>query len=270
MSFTNTNLKTSLVTTATNKYDNIPKTVLFIPGFLSGKDPQIKAKSELKRLFPRCSVCAISWEENDTKWAEFFQRINVTKDPFDSFQNAWNNLICTSKDLLNNAFFNPQNIFQTRISPSKRIVSKWFDAYRNAGVAALSLSTIIAAMPKAERESLVLVGHSLGAYIVVKTLESLSRRQMKVNLAILIGSAIDSNDSAIPVACQATINPIEFTVNYLDWALALYPLVSSNTALGQLGYTGTQNVEMKKHILFPNVYHDNDRYIRELIKNRER
>ena len=129
---------------------------------------------------------------------------------------------------------------------------------------------IIAAMPKEEQDNLVLVGHSLGAYIAVKTLENLSRRQMKINQAILLGAAIDSNDSAIPAACQATIVPIEYTINYLDWALALYPLVASNTALGQIGYTGTQNAELKRNNLFPGLYHDNDIYIRELIKSKER
>ena len=274
MSYTNNNPKT----TATRKTEVIKcetnqKCILFIPGFLSGKNPQIKAKAELQRLFPRCTVRSMAWEENESSWTDILWRTNdatSSDKAFDSFQINWNILVNSSKDLLNNAFFSPNNIFQTRTSPSKRIVSKWFDAYRNAGAAALSLSMIIAAMPKEEQDNLVLVGHSLGAYIAVKTLENLSRRQMKINQAILLGAAIDSNDSAIPAACQATIVPIEYTINYLDWALALYPLVASNTALGQIGYTGTQNAELKRNNLFPGLYHDNDIYIRELIKSKER
>ena len=273
MSIVNSNSKTTIATKAvTEKHDYTQKSILFIPGFLSGKNPQTKAKAELRRLFPQCKISSMAWEENETNWTDILWETNsasTSTETFDSFQIAWNTLIISSKDLLNNTFFSPKNIFQTRTSPSKIIVSKWFDAYKNAGNVALSLSMIIAAMPKAEQESLVLVGHSLGAYIVIKTLESLSWRQMKINQAILLGAAIDGNDPAIPAACQATINPIEFTVNYLDWALALYPLVASNTALGQLGYTGTQNAELKRHNLFPGLYHDNDIYIRELIKSKE-
>lgn len=273
MSFTNNNPKTAVTRkTEVIKCEKKQKCILFIPGFLSGKNPQIKAKAELQRLFPGCTVRSMAWEENEASWTDILWRANdatSSDDAFNSFQINWNFLVNSSKDLLNNAFFSPKNIFQTRTSPSKRIVSKWFDAYRNAGAAAVSLSMIIAAMPKKEQENLVLVGHSLGAYIVVKTLESLFLRKMKINQAILLGAAIDSNDPALPAACQATIVPIEYTINYLDWALALYPLVASNTALGQFGYTGMQKVEMKKYILFPGIYHDNDRYIKELIKIRE-
>ena len=80
----------------------------------------------------------------------------------------------------------------------------------------------IAMMPKEERESLTLIGHSLGGRIIARILARLEEHGMKIRQAILMGAAIPSDDpdlekmgraSALPVL--AVCNPDDVVLRYV-------------------------------------------------------
>ena len=66
----------------------------------------------------------------------------------------------------------------------------------------------IAMMPKEKRESLTLVGHSLGGRITARVLARLAENGMKVRQAVLMGAAIPSDDPDLKAMGRASILPV--------------------------------------------------------------
>lgn len=239
------------------------KRVLYIPGFLSGSDPQKEAKALLRRIYsPRqYKVESMPWEHSSTKLPDYIQTC---------CQMSWQSYEQSCESLFEASFFRPKNAFKSLIyRPSKSILTKWYEAHKKARNVARDLAKSIASMPKYKRENMVLIGHSLGAYIVVKTLASLAGRHMKISNAVLLGAAVDNNEPSLSAARRATIGSIDFTVNSLDWALWLYPFVSYHTALGFSGDSGVKSGKMRT-IPATAFDHCSQHYIRQLAKFRNK
>lgn len=245
------------------------KNVLYIPGFLSGQNPQKKAKEELRRQFPGCKVRSLAWDKSS--WLDIFTGIQISPTLYSSVQSAWDSFAISAKVLFEAPFFlnRPSCILNLPGRPSAYTLNLWRNTVQKAKLFAKELAKLIEKMPKSECENLVLVGHSLGAYIVIHTMKQLSSRQKRINQAFLLGAAVDSNDSAIPAACRAAINPIEYTVNRTDWALLLYTVLSFNTALGQRGYSGKKPLRLKE-IVLSMLSHSSANYIKRLGRTPKR
>jgi len=102
----------------------------------------------------------------------------------------------------------------------------WPHAIVSADAAATNFVNEIAALPKSEREGLVVVGHSLGGRIAARVLAGLAERNLKIERGVLLAAAIPANDaaiakmgggSALPVV--AVCNPNDLTLRYV-YALA--------------------------------------------------
>ena len=98
----------------------------------------------------------------------------------------------------------------------------WPKAVANADAAVDGFVREIAALPQAEREELVLVGHSLGGRIVARILARLDERSLKVRQAVLMGAAIPyadrdvrwiGNGARLPVL--VICNPDDVTLKYV-------------------------------------------------------
>lgn len=98
---------------------------------------------------------------------------------------------------------------------------RWPRAVTNADESVGRLVDEIAALPQAERASLVLVGHSLGGRIVARALARLGERSLAVRQGVLMAAAIPyrdrdvgriGNGSALPVL--AICNPDDVTLRY--------------------------------------------------------
>ena len=98
----------------------------------------------------------------------------------------------------------------------------------------------IVAMPEQRRENLILVGHSIGAEIVVDILSKLAQRNLKIHSAALLAGALPCDDLRIPAALKAVKNHICCIYNPDDGILKyLYPLDFSGIApLGSIGWPG--------------------------------
>ncbi|MDO4630307.1 MAG: hypothetical protein Q4C70_14105 [Planctomycetia bacterium] len=87
-------------------------------------------------------------------------------------------------------------------------------------------------LPTFEREGLVLVGHSLGGKVLIKTLARCAKHRIRVKNLILLGAAIDNNDADIEVALAATHDIPCSVVNMEDYALWFYRQFETCAAMG--------------------------------------
>ena len=95
----------------------------------------------------------------------------------------------------------------------------WKKAMRNADQAAHGLADEVARMPDGARTNMTLVGHSLGARIVVRTLAELAGKGLKVKQGILLGAAIPNADPDLERAGKASCLPVLAVCNPKDMTL---------------------------------------------------
>ena len=95
----------------------------------------------------------------------------------------------------------------------------WKKAMRNADQAAHRLADEVARMPDGARMNVTLVGHSLGARIIVRALAELAGMDIKVKQGILLGAAIPNNDTDLEKAGKASCLPVLAVCNPKDVTL---------------------------------------------------
>ena len=95
----------------------------------------------------------------------------------------------------------------------------WKKAVRNADMAARRLAHEVESMPTGVRTNVTLVGHSLGARIVVRALAELAGRDFRVRQGILLGAAIPNSDPDLQRAGKASCLPILAVCNPKDVTL---------------------------------------------------
>jgi len=116
----------------------------------------------------------------------------------------------------------------------------WGRTKQNAATHTRKLLDEILQMSDSRRRELILVGHSIGAKIVVDVLNELRRRGMVVHSSALLGGALLSDDAAIAASLDAIRNYCCIVYNPHDWVLKmLFPLDNRMHApLGLYGWTG--------------------------------
>ena len=111
------------------------------------------------------------------------------------------------------------------------------DAVRRADEHAADLAKRIASLPAAKRENLVLVGHSLGGRIVIRTMALLGKKGISIRRGIFLGAAVPDNDPEIGLAIRASTCPNVNIYNRGDDALSVfYKLAETRRALGAYGF----------------------------------
>ncbi len=153
------------------------------------------------------------------------------------------------------------------------LFTRWENAKRDTDKVADALANKIAKASNVEQKGLFLIGHSLGANIVVKTLAQLKTKHIKINQAALLGAAIDYDDPNIEQACGAVLKPISSIFNPYDHALMLYSLYNmGHSALGSTGYSGKNDRLREYHVGInqgsPSLEHSSSFYIQQWDKLR--
>lgn len=92
----------------------------------------------------------------------------------------------------------------------------WNQSRDNADKFAETLAKELIAMPEAEREKTILIGHSLGGRITVKTLAILAQKDIKVRQGIALGAAIPADCSELQAALRASERPFINIFSYDD------------------------------------------------------
>ena len=134
--------------------------------------------------------------------------------------------------------------------PGKKITVKAWDSRQPWDVTKKNAEEVmekffqeISAMPESARRDLILVGHSIGAKIVVEILNKLADEGKKIHSAALLGAAIAENDSRIERALDALRFYCFNIYNPGDWVLLfLFPLDNfGTTSLGLYGWHGSDH-----------------------------
>ena len=98
---------------------------------------------------------------------------------------------------------------------------EWNDAKKNAEKEAVLLYEKISKMSPDVRENLILIGHSLGARVVVRTAKLLREKNIKVKQIILLGAAVNYDDPDFQACDQVSIQPFINVYNRNDYVLKI-------------------------------------------------
>ena len=127
----------------------------------------------------------------------------------------------------------------------------WENAVANAGKSAIALTDEITKMNKAQQNDLILVGHSLGAKIVVDIMAELSDRNIPIQKGILLGPAISADDANLRRAVQCS--QLIVVRGEDDQVMKyFYPLVSNGKVA--IGDKGSNTGSIKEYVVPKNFW----------------
>ena len=189
--------------------------IWYIPGLFSEDDPQEKALMMLNTIYPHAKeVINVTWENQNGK--------NIILDSV--FEAGTMILLNDSNPAAHLADF----VLKTALA----LPDRWRRGLRDVIPTAELLANKIANLSSADQQRLILIGHSLGGNIVIRTLAHLYRRNITINSAVLLAAAIDNMNENILLAIEATREPVCSVVNPDDNALFLFQLAEGTPALG--------------------------------------
>ncbi len=128
------------------------------------------------------------------------------------------------------------------ISNKLKIGVYWNDSVPIADEFVRELAKRIEALPPADRKRLILVGHSLGGRVVIKTAALCAREGLTLRQIITAGAAIDNDDPAIAAAIGVSEETFFNLINPDDYAMGAYKLSQRHYPLGT-GYLYNQPPE---------------------------
>ena len=127
----------------------------------------------------------------------------------------------------------------------------WKNAVANAGKSAIALTDEITKMNRAQQKDLILVGHSLGAKIVVDIMAELSKRNISIQKGVLLGPAISTDDDNLRRAAQCS--QLIVVRGEDDQVLKyFYPLVSNGKVA--IGDEGSNTGNIKEYVVPVNFW----------------
>lgn len=117
----------------------------------------------------------------------------------------------------------------------------WHVAERNAADYTQVLFNEVLNMPDARRRELILIGHSIGARIVIDVLNQLVEHGKTIHSSALLGGAIANDDPRISQSLKAIRYNCCIVYNPDDWLLKMFfPLVNKlEVSLGEFGWKNT-------------------------------
>ena len=120
---------------------------------------------------------------------------------------------------------------------SKSKVHEYNEAVENADRYAKALAERIASLPIGDQKNLVLVGHSLGGRIVIRTMALLRKKGISIRRGIFLGAAIPDDDPDVGAAIEASDSPNINIYSREDSALrhVYSPTENLRSALGAYG-----------------------------------
>ena len=127
----------------------------------------------------------------------------------------------------------------------------WENAVANAGKTTIALTDEIKKMNKAQQNDLILVGHSLGAKVVVDIMAELSKQNISIQKGVLLGPAISTDDDNLRRAAQCS--RLIVVRGEDDQVLKyFYPLVSNGKAA--TGDKGSNTGNIKEYVVPTNFW----------------
>ena len=242
--------------------------IWYIPGFRSGDDPQINVRQYLKRMYPDAEAFdSIIWENQGlvspkNKAAASAARgkgsiLDTVTAPLRIFTGSLENMAAAPYSfLLEKTSAAPLSIL------TKPLEKRWWQALSDVDTISDMLTNRIRALSSDKRQKLILIGHSLGGNVAIRTLAHLNRHNLSIRSAVLLGAAIGNKDENIPSALKATLKPIHSMYNPYDAALTVFETVTVSQALGKSGCGLAYNhAKFHEHCTAYSPTHSSDFYL---------
>lgn len=190
--------------------------IWYIPGLYSADDPQEKALQLLQTIYPGAKEIAnITWENQ-----------NGANIKLDSIVSEGVSVVLNDSNPL-------LGLLKIALETVGSVSERWEKALDDVAPTAELLARKIANdLSSRQRQNLILIGHSLGGNIIIRTLAHLYRQKLSVKSAVLLGAAIENMNENILLAMEATDAPINSMVNPDDAALKIFQTVTGCRALG--------------------------------------
>ena len=195
---------------------NDTPTIWYIPGLYSADDPQEKAVQLLQTIYPNAKeIVIVAWE------CQNGDNISLDSVVSSGVENALNDS-------------NPlRGLLKFALGTVGSITQRWINALDDVEPTAEFLANKIANdLTSSQRQNLILIGHSLGGNIVIRTLAHLYGQNLSIKSAVLLGAAIENMNRNILLAMEAPQKPISSMVNPDDAALKVFQTVTGCRALG--------------------------------------
>lgn len=242
--------------------------IWYIPGLYSSDDPQEKAVQLLQMIYPNAEkIVNVAWE------CQNGERIDLDDAVSSGVEKAFNDS-------------NPlRGLLEFALTTVGSISERWINALDDVEPTAEFLANKIANdLSSNQRQNLILIGHSLGGNIIIRTLAHLHSRNLSIKNAVLLGAAIENMNRNILLAMGAVQKPICSMVNPEDAALKVFQTVTGCRALGTgcvLNYDHSKFLEYNTSSYFGhssyfylsqwaevnNVKKDNDTFPVQLLEN---
>ncbi|MBR6272185.1 MAG: DUF726 domain-containing protein [Bacteroidales bacterium] len=117
----------------------------------------------------------------------------------------------------------------------------WENAREGADLLSADLAKEVYAMTETERRNLVLVGHSIGARVVIRAMADINGYGMNIRRGVFLGAAIPDDDESISKALNASRCPCINISNRKDNVLAvLYSSIMGDYEECALGAYGSR------------------------------
>lgn len=157
-----------------------------------------------------------------------------------------------------------------KMNPAQMGVA-WSISLENSTKFVPELANEIMALPSEKRQRLILIGHSLGGRILVKTSVILKKNNVHVKKIILAGAAINNDDPDIPATFEVSNETVENIINFNDIMLTVYKVGAEfHSALGTGYLYITDQKQFREIVMSGTVEHYGYRYFqkyKEVLKS---
>ena len=157
-----------------------------------------------------------------------------------------------------------------KMNPAQMGVA-WSISLENSMKYVPELAKEIVDLPPEKQKRLILIGHSLGGRILVKTSVILKDNNVHVKKIILAGAAINNDDPDIPATFSVSRETVENIINFDDIMLTAYKVGAEfHSALGTGYLYITDNKKFREIVMSGTVEHYGYRYFqkyRDVLKS---
>ena len=235
-------------------------------GFAAGKEEPVLNNNELKQSSVSSKLITDKTQKetsikdkNDSEkpvvW--FVHGMVSIRDKFDEEMNVLREIYPNAEEITLKKWNSP------KMNPAQMGVA-WSISLENSMKYVPELSNEIMSLPPEKQQRLILIGHSLGGRILVKTSAILKKNNVHVKKIILAGAAINNDDPDIPATFEVSNETVENIINFNDVMLTVYKVGAEfHSALGTGYLYITDKKQFREIVMSGTVEHYGYRYFQK-------
>ena len=239
---------------------------IMLIGFAAGKEEPVLNSNELKQdsvssrlITDKTQKETSIKDKNDSEkpivW--LVHGMVSIRDKFDEEMNILREIYPNAEEITLKKWNSP------KMNPAQMGVA-WSISLENSMKYVPELSNEIMLLPPEKQQRLILIGHSLGGRILVKTSAILKKNNVHVKKIILAGAAINNDDPDIPATFEVSNETVENIINFNDVMLTVYKVGAEfHSALGTGYLYITDKKQFREIVMSGTVEHYGYRYFQK-------